>query len=348
MTPPDRSIRNDLLSDQTTSPTLTPTPNPERIGASEPGQATPAQVASLAASITQAASAQTYYTIRFLVDRPRVADAYRAYAYFRWVDDHLDTGAGSGSERSAFVQRQKSLLEACYRGQPPQDTNIQENMLVELIRRNPEKNNGLHFYLRNMMRVMAFDVERQGKLVSQAELNEYTRWLAGAVTESMHYFIGRDDFSPHGEMRYLAVAAAHITHMLRDTFDDLQAGYYNIPREALEANHISPQDVHSDAYRAWVRSRVQLARAYFKAGRDYLNRVENARCRLAGYAYTARFEGLLDVIERENYCLRPAYPERKSFGTGLRMSWLALSALMNPRPQNLSPQPVAARSLRKL
>ena len=46
----------------------------------------------LAASITQAASKQTYYTIRFLVDDWLVDDAYRAYAYFRWVDDWLDDG----------------------------------------------------------------------------------------------------------------------------------------------------------------------------------------------------------------------------------------------------------------
>ena len=45
---------------------------------------------TIAASITKAASKQTYYTIRFLADRERVADAYRAYAYFRWVDDRLD------------------------------------------------------------------------------------------------------------------------------------------------------------------------------------------------------------------------------------------------------------------
>jgi hypothetical protein len=36
--------------------------------------------ATLAASITKAASKQTYYTIRMLVDRESVDDAYRAYA----------------------------------------------------------------------------------------------------------------------------------------------------------------------------------------------------------------------------------------------------------------------------
>jgi phytoene/squalene synthetase len=70
-----------------------------------------------ASSITKAASKQTYYTVRFLVDRARVEDVYRAYGYFRWVDDVLDAVSGSGSERRAFTERQKSLLEKCYWGE---------------------------------------------------------------------------------------------------------------------------------------------------------------------------------------------------------------------------------------
>ena len=268
---------------------------------------------NLAASITKAASQQTYYTIRFLVDRKLVADAYRAYAYFRWVDDALDTelSKAGAPERSAFVVRQKELLEGCYRGEFPRDVNPQEQMLVELVRKDVEKNSGLQTYLRNMMAIMSFDADRRGRTASQIELNEYTCNLASAVTECMHYFIGHCCYSPNDETRYLAVAAAHITHMLRDTVDDIQAGYFNIPHEVLTANHISPEAIQSDAYRAWVQGRVQLARTYFKAGKDYLGRVQNPRCRLAGLAYTARFEGVLDLIEQDGYLLRTAYPERK-------------------------------------
>src|SRR5512136_1666231 len=296
-----------------------------------------------ASSITKAASKQTYYTIRFLVDRARVEDAYRAYGYFRWVDDILDADTGSRFEKIAFIERQKSVLESSYRGEPPQAANLQEKMLVELVRHDHEKNSGLQTYLRNMMQVMDFDARRRGRLITQAELNEYTFWLASAVTEAMHYFIGRDDFSPHDETRYLAVTAAHITHMLRDTFDDVQAGYYNIPREVLEANHIGPQDAHSDAYRAWVKSRVQLAREYFEAGRGYLARVQNPRCRRAGFAYTSRFEWLLETMEREGYSLRPQYSERRSIGTGLRMSWLVLSAMINLRGSATLSRPIASQ-----
>lgn len=303
---------------------------------------------TVASAITKAASAQTYYTIRFLVDGERVADAYRAYGYFRWVDDALDAETMTGVERSVFLQRQKSLLEKCYRGEIPWDVDIQEQMLIDLIQGDDETDSGLRSYLRNMMQVMEFDARRRGGLITQTELNEYTRWLATAVTDNLHHFIGHGEFAPHDETRYLAVSAAHITHMLRDTYDDLQAGYYNIPREVLETNGIGVKDVSSDGYRNWVKSRVQLAREYFKAGKDYFAQVQNPRCRLACYAYIARFEWLLDTIEREEYLLRPQYNERKSVGTGLWMGWLTLSSLFHVRGVDALPRTDIAHPLGKL
>jgi phytoene/squalene synthetase len=317
-----------------------------------------AQPNPIAASITKAASHQTYYTIRFLADRGLAADAYRAYAYFRWVDDTLDgelncIDSNGGTEvlgRLAFVSHQKYLLDACYRGEWPQDVNSQEKMLVELIRNDVEKNSGLQIYLRNMMAVMSFDADRRGRMISQAELNEYTRCLASAVTEAMHYFIGHCCYSPDNEARYLAVTAAHITHMLRDTIDDIQAGYFNIPCEVLEANHISPGDIQSDAYRAWVQGRVQLARIYFKAGMEYLDQVENLRCRIAGLAYSTRFEGILDLIERDGFLLRPVYPERKVPSSIAWALGAVLPSIINRRGEHLVRHsiPVRQRPLRDL
>jgi phytoene/squalene synthetase len=309
---------------------------------------------TLASSITKAASQQTYYTIRFLVDPERVADAYRAYAYFRWVDDTLDgqtSFIARGDEerkRIAFLERQKSLLEKCYQGEWIPDATAEETMLIELVRHDHEKRSGLQSYLRHMMQVMDFDARRRGRLISQLELNEYTYWLASAVTEAMHYFIGHNCFSPRDETRYLAVTAAHITHMLRDTYDDVQAGYYNIPREVLEAAHIQPHEIHSKAYRRWVESRVKLAQQYFKAGRHYLDRVEESRCRLAGLAYTARFEWMLDTIEQEGYSLRPEYSERKGLTAGLQMGWLTLASMLKIGEMEAPAQPVVSQPLRKL
>ena len=249
---------------------------------------------NLATAITKAASKQTYYTIRFLVDTERREDAYRAYAYFRWVDDTLDADSIPQQGRMAFLERQKLLLDSCYRGEPFQDLDMQESLLAELVQHDHEENSGLQVYLRNMMRVMDFDVRRRGRLVSQAELDDTTRWLAIAVTECIHYFIGHADGTPQDERRYLAVSAAHIIHMLRDTYADLRSGYFNIPKEVLDTYSIGVHDIHSPAYQQWVKNRLELARRYFQAGRQYFAQVHSLRCRLACFAYIARFEWLLD------------------------------------------------------
>ena len=288
---------------------------------------------SLAPAITRKASNQTYYTIRYLADPELAEDAYRAYAYFRWVDDVLDGETATSLERNAFITRQKTLLERCYQGETLPDACPEERLLSDLVRGDTEKNSGLQSYLRNMMAVMKFDADRCGRLITQVELNDYTRCLATAVTEAMHYFIGHCCYSPHNESRYLAVSAAHITHMLRDTHDDIRSGYFNIPREVLAAGHITPQDVNHPPYRAWVRSRVQMARRYFEAGREYLGKVQNWRCRLAGYAYAARFEGVLDIIEQDEYVLRPGYPERGVLDTLIR----AGGTLLTSSHQNTAP-----------
>lgn len=299
----------------------------------------------LAASITKSASLQTYYTIRFFADRNRRADAFRAYGYFRWVDDVIDKESGTSEERIAFADRQESLLESCYRGEVPSGLCPEEWMLVNLVQHDIEKHSGLHIYLRNMMDVMVFDAERRGRIVSQVELYEYSHKLAKAVTEALYYFMGHDDPSPRHEARYLAVHAAHITHMLRDAKEDAGSGYFNIPKEYLQEHDISPREVDSRAYREWVCGRVQVARGYFTLAHECTVQVKNLRCRLAGFAYTARFDWMLQAIERDHYCLRSGYPERKSLAAGLWMLWHALTSMfalpvLKPEPRKQALQPV--------
>jgi phytoene/squalene synthetase len=298
---------------------------------------------SPAASITRKASKQSYYTVRFLVDRDRIQEAYQAYAYFRWVDDRLDQVGSTASERIAFIDRQQSLVLSCYRGNCPPQTTIEERMLVDLIRNDREKNSGLQAYIRNLMAVMAFDAHRRGRLISEIELAEYSRLLATAVTEALHYFIGHNCRPPRCEASYLAATGAHITHMLRDTTDDNQAGYYNIPREYLESHKITPQDVNSAAYRAWVQTRVKLAHDCLIAGKKYLAQVENIRCRVAGFAYIGRFESVLDAIERDDYQLRSEYPESKSLGSMIGLSWSAFSQALAHHPREATSSTLLAR-----
>lgn len=268
--------------------------------------------AGLAAAITRVASRQSCYTIRFLVDSDRTDDAYRAYAYFRWVDDRIDEGESDAAGRVDFLRRQQALLEAGYAGRMPAGLCPEEWMLADLITGDTEPGSGLQTYLRNMMGVMTFDLERRGRLISAAELERYTDLLATGVMEALMHFIGHDCPAPHNAGRAAAVRGACIIHQLRDLIEDCATGYVNIPVEYLAAQGILPGDVTCPAMRTWVAGRVALARDCFREGRAFIARLDNARRRLAGRAYIARFEYMANIIEQDGYLLREAYPERKA------------------------------------
>ena len=291
---------------------------------------TAAERAALAAAMTRRASAQTYATIRLLADRDRAADAFRAYAYFRWVDDRLDDPAAAPAARAAFLARQRGLLDGGYRGRPAADLCAEEALLADLIAADDAPDSGLQSYLRHMMAVMAFDTARRGRLVSAAELDGYTQSLATAVADALFHFIGHDRPPPRDPARYGGVRGAHIIHMLRDTVEDASAGYVNVPAEYLATYGLRPPltaaDLMTPALRAWVEARVWLARQEFAAGRVYLAAVGSRRARLACRAYIARFEWLADAITRDGYVLRAAYPERKSARAAVWMATRALGA----------------------
>lgn len=289
--------------------------------------------AGLAATVARDASLQTYLTIRLLVERERRDDAFRAYAYFRWVDDCLDQILETRSDRLAFILRQRALIQDCYSGREATSPSIHERMLVDLVHDRPDQQSGLARYVHNLMWVMAFDAERRGRRITRSELRAYTHSLAIAVAEALQYFLGPGDPHPLPAGLHFSVMGAHVAHMLRDTWADNRDGYYNIPVEFLDENHVSPFDLESPRYREWVRGRVAYARSCFSVGHRHVLEAGRWKFRLAEAAYRARFEAVLRLIERDGYILRPAYPERKSLAGALRLSSAFLGAtLSNNRP----------------
>lgn len=290
--------------------------------------------AALARSITWASSKQSYFTARLMVDKNLVNDCYRAYAYFRWADDIVDVSSQSSDERIAFIRRQRELVDRLYRNERPDDLTPEEKIVADLISHDREENSGLQSFIRNFLAILEFDAYRKGRLISQQELTWYSNCLGKSVTDGIQYFIGNGHPHPVAGNRYLAATAAHITHMLRDMVLDTTEGFINIPREYLEAHGISPEDMDSPPFRAWVRGRVELARGYFREGKRYLDELDVLRCKIAGYWYCARFEDVLDVIERDGYVLRaeysgvPAGGERRKLSTWLKMAWLGVSVTL--------------------
>jgi phytoene/squalene synthetase len=279
--------------------------------------------AVLARSITRSSSKQTYYTARLLVDRSLVDDFFRAYAYFRWVDDIVDATAASNEERISFIRHQRDLIECLYAKGQPSDLALPEQMLVDIINRDKKPDSRLQSFICNMFAIIEFDAYRKERrqAISLKELKWYTDCLGKSVTDGLQYFIGNGCSYPASDDRYQAAIAAHITHLLRDTVQDNAEGFINIPSEYLKEHNISPDDLTNPAFRAWVCKRVEKARKYFCQGKDYLDRLDVLRCKIAGYWYCFRLERILDKIENDDYVLRASY-KKSSFLAWLKIVWL--------------------------
>jgi phytoene/squalene synthetase len=198
-------------------------------------------------------------------------------------------------------------------------------MVADLIGHDRSDNPGLRSFITRFLAVIEFDAHRRGHLISQQELSWYSSCLGEAVTDGIQYFIGNRHPHLTSPNRYLGATAAHIAHMLRDLIADVADGYINIPREYLEEHGIDPNQVTSPALRTWVRSRVDLARAYFREGKACLDELVVLRRKIAGYWYAARYEGVLDAIERDDYVLRAEYSERRRLSAWIRIALLGAS-----------------------
>jgi phytoene/squalene synthetase len=267
----------------------------------------PASSASLARSITHRSSRQTYHIIRWLVDGGRTDDAFRAYAYFRWVDDVVDAPSHDRAACLQFLHRQSELLSGLPTGTTPGELRPEEQMLADLLAGRRDQHPGLVSYLEHMMAVMEFDAGRRGCMITEAELDHYSQLLATAIMGAISYFIGHDCVYPDTPARLRMVAGAHIVHMLRDTCDDLEAGYFNLPRSVLGADRLTPTDVQHPACRRWIRARADEARRCFTEGKAYVRHIGCLRAALAAYLYCARFEAVLRWIELDGYRLRTQY-----------------------------------------
>ncbi len=290
--------------------------------------ATYAGSATLARSITWKGSKHFFYIALLLADRDLVDDCFRAYAYFRWADDVIDVTLQSDSERIAFAEGQKEIIRRLYAGEFPARLSAEERMLADLVSHDREPNSGLRSFIHEFMWVLAFDACRSGATVSQTDLAEYTSRLATAVMDGIQYFIGKGHPYPMPPERIRAVTGAHITHMLRDMRQDLSAGIINIPRESLASYGLDPAHADPETLRTWVRERVGEARSEFREGRRYIDSLAVLRCKLAGIWYCAKFERVLDAIERDGFRLREDYSDRGGFAAWMEMIWLGIAAIV--------------------
>jgi phytoene/squalene synthetase len=277
----------------------------------------------LAQNLTRQSSLQTYWTIKLLVDRPLVNHAFKAYAYFRWLDDQIDQTGKTKVERQEIINHHKKIIHACYSNRPLLHLSLHEQLLSSLIASDPRPNSKLHSFITNFFAIIEFDAKRQGKPVSQTELSWYTDTLAKAVTDGIEHFVNHHYSYPDGPGHYRAAIGAHLTHMLRDLSEDYDQGYFNLP-----SGLIKPYGSGSPALNQWVKTKVKTARNHFYHGKNYIRRLPVLRGKLAASWYCCRFEAILTQIESDHYRLRPTYRRRFNLIQYLNIIILAVTVII--------------------
>ncbi len=278
----------------------------------------------IARRITWKNSKQTYYIGRLMVDRHLVNDFYRAYAYLRWADDIIDEIDQTEADRGNFVTRQHKLIDEVFKGQMIADLQPEELILVDLVRNKSISESGLESFIKNVFAIIEFDARRKHRLITELELDWYIECLGKAVIDGLQYFIGSNYDYPDAANRHLASMAAHITHLLRDTVEDIANGFINIPKEYLDTHPLDLTDPSHPDFIAFVKERVSLAREYFREGKQYIDSLSVLRCKIVGHWYCLRFSFILKTIEQDGYILRSRYDGIQRYLLIGPMIWLLI------------------------
>jgi phytoene/squalene synthetase len=286
------------------------------------------RVAKLARRMTWRGSKQSFLVGQFLVDRKLRNDFFRAYAYFRWIDDMIDEVIPTRRGRIEFIDRQSELIRSIYSNQEIKIENEEEEILLDLIKNDKSTHNGLKSFIEKMFSIIEFDTLRKDSVIREEELDLYNKMLGISVVDGLQYFIGHQHLYSASANRYEAAIAAHKTHLLRDMKKDFKNGFYNIPLEIIGKDHSLDLDILQYIHRDWIKEQVEEARQGFQIGKQYIENMQVLRCKIAAILYSFRFKIILDKIEKDGFILREKYYEFRKPITWIKMIFSTSEMIM--------------------
>jgi len=256
---------------------------------------------------TKASNSTAYTLVRLFGRADRREYGFAIYAYFRWLDDIVDSPESSYQEKKSLMERQGEFLEGLYAGRPiPAGTLLEEQLarcFVAFDRQN-------QFALRNdvlgMFAVLMHDLGRSGEPLASSELNAYILMESRAFVNMIRFFCGEEGDFP-GAQDYCEGVACKLVHLLRDFREDLDSGWANIAQEDVAAFGVSLDNINDESFQNWVKSQVQHARDLFAIGKRDLESSHNLRYKVADILYCTKYEDILTTIEKDGFRLRVSY-----------------------------------------
>jgi phytoene synthase len=205
------------------------------------------------------ASRSSFYTAMKLMAKPEREAMFAIYAFCRAVDDIVDDGHGTRSERLTALDEWRAAIESLYRGERPPLTEFLEESVARY-----------HLDKADFLTVidgMQMDVDDDIRAPDLETLDLYCDRVASAV--------GRLSVKVFGMDREPGIALAHhlgralqLTNIVRDIDEDAAIGRLYLPSEYLAQADIAtrdPREAIADArIDAACRSVAALAHGHYR------------------------------------------------------------------------------------
>lgn len=273
------------------------------------------ELMDISEGITRDESPTVYSLGKFLFNREALPLFCLCYAYFRWLDDTIDSPNAVNKENQILIAKQKNIFSHSYENGLDfkfKNLNIYEQMLVFLITQDKANGSYLRDCIFDMLLGLEFDAQRRFKTSSHQALEKYSQRLGRSYTNVLQIFTMPTQNTYQTNQGVLAGYASHQVHILRDFYEDISLGYYNVSKRDLTEFGWSPNQLAHVNIRPWVYKNVQKACATFDQGLSELKNCANLRFKLLSYALSSRYIYILGKIIQNDFILLNSYAPSKT------------------------------------
>ncbi|HBE21178.1 MAG TPA: phytoene synthase [Cyanobacteria bacterium UBA11159] len=278
--------------------------------------------------------AKTFYLATWLMPEEKRRAIWAIYVWCRRTDELVD-GPQARLTTTETLDRWEKQLESVFAGEPVDDTDV---ALVDTLQRFPMD----IAPFRDMIAGQRMDLHRS-RYETFEELKLYCYRVAGTVGLMTSPVLGLDTSkgktpwnapnsnNPIEEAIALGIAK-QLTNILRDVGEDAQRGRIYLPLEDLAMFNYTEADLFNgvvdDRWKALMRFQIQRAHKFYSQAEKAIGLL----CRDSRWpvwAATMLYQGILDVIERNQYDVfrQRAYVSTSRKLLHLPVAWLRAQAL---------------------
>lgn len=264
-----------------------------------------------AINVVRRESPAGYWINRILLNPDAFPISCFIYAYFRWLDDLVDSPGMPNCTMSTILRSQRQSIVGQFAGQEDErkDLNPYEKMMLLAVHMALRSGYSIEQPILDMLDALELDSLRRYSVATKETLDEISFKLGRAYTDFYWIFTNDPLCPPLPDDVYMLGFGAYQVHMLRDFYEDLSLGYYNVSIEDLSQLNLDNKEGLALADKSsWVEMMAKKALGSLQLGLLSLEHVPNERFRFICYSTSAKYcDYLVNRIYQANFKIPIAF-----------------------------------------